>query len=114
MYMKPKDAWPHRQGSASMKRFVGLSLVPASQFAAWVSLLFAFPSSAFSVFLVATTTSTALFTSVAWQRGSVAAWTRATYQYHVNGTDTVGRSVDARGPVDYDSVGLTQARPNYV
>ena len=36
----------------------------------------------------------------------------ATYQYHVNGTDTVGRSVDARGPVDHASVGLAQARPN--
>ena len=35
--------------------------------------------------------------SVAWRLGS-AAWARATYQYHVNGTDTVGwlvgRSVD--------------------
>ena len=35
----------------------------------------------------------------------------------MNGTDTidrsVGRSVDARGPVDHDSVGLAQARPNY-
>ena len=48
------------------------------------------------------------------------AWARAIYQYHVNGTDMVGRSigrlvgrsVDARGPVDHTSVGLTQARPN--
>ena len=48
-YAKPKDAWQHRQGSASMKRFAGLSLVTASQFVAGVSLLFAFPSSAFSV-----------------------------------------------------------------
>ena len=48
-YMKPKDAWRDRQGSASMKRFAGLSLIPASQFVARVSLLFAFPSSAFSV-----------------------------------------------------------------
>ena len=56
----------------------------------------------------------------------LAAWARATYQYHVNGTDMVGRSVgrsvdrpvgrsvDARAPVDHDSVGLAQARPNYV
>ena len=55
--------------------------------------------------------------SVAWRLGSVRAWARATYQYHVNGTNTVGRSVgrsvDARGPVDHDSVGLAQARPNY-
>ena len=44
------------------------------------------------------------------------AWARTIYQYHVNGTDTVGRSVgqsvDARVPVDHASVGLTQARPN--
>ena len=57
--------------------------------------------------------------------GGLTAWARATYQYHVNGTDTVGRSdrsvdrsvgrsVDARGPVDHDSVGLAQARPNYL
>ena len=56
--------------------------------------------------------------------GGLAAWARATFQYHVNGTDTVGRlvgrsvdrpvgrSVDARAPVDHDSVGLAQARPN--
>ena len=41
------------------------------------------------------------------------AWAHAIYQYHVNGTDTVGRSVgrsvDARGPVDHASVGLAQA-----
>ena len=33
-YVKPKDAWRDRQGSASMKRFAGLSLVLASQFVA--------------------------------------------------------------------------------
>ena len=51
---------------------------------------------------------------------SVAALACATYQYHVTGTDTVGRSVswspsqlvNARAPVDHNSVGLTQARPN--
>ena len=52
----------------------------------------------------------------------VPAWARATYLYHVNGTDTVGRSVDrsdgrqsvdARVPVDHASVGLAQARRNY-
>ena len=56
---------------------------------------------------------------MAWRRG-VVAWARAIYQYHVNGTDTVGRlvgrsdarSVDAHGPVDHASVGLTQAHPN--
>ena len=42
--------------------------------------------------------------SVAWQR-RVVAWAHATYQYHVNEMDTVGqsvgRSVDARYPVDF-------------
>ena len=32
-----------------MKRFAGFSLVPASQFIAWVSQLFAFPLLVFSV-----------------------------------------------------------------
>ena len=60
--------------------------------------------------------------TVAWRHG-VVAWARAIYQYHVNGTDTVGRldgrsvgwmvgrSVDARGPIDHASVGLAQAHP---
>ena len=42
------------------------------------------------------------------------AWACAIYQYHVNGTDTVGQSVDAHGPVDHASVGLAQARPNHI
>ena len=45
-----------------------------------------------------------------WHSG-LAAWARAMYQYHVNGTDMVGRSVDAHAPIDHNSVGLTQARP---
>ena len=32
--------------------------------------------------------------------------------YHMNGTDTVGRSVDAHVPVDHASMGLAQACPN--
>ena len=39
-------------------------------------------------------------------------WARAMYPYHVKGTDMVGRSVDARVPIDHTSVGLAQARPN--
>ena len=46
-------------------------------------------------------------------RHSMAAWAHATYQYHVNGTGMVGRSVDAHVPVDNASVGLAQAHPNY-
>ena len=64
--------------------------------------------------------------SVAWPY-SMPAWARATYLYHVNGTDMVGRtdgrsdgrtvgrtdgwSVDARVPVDHPSVGFAHARP---
>ena len=62
-----------------------------------------------------TTTHCTVHMSMAWWR-RVVAWARATYQYHVNGTDTVGRSVgwlvNAHGPVDHASVGLAQARPN--
>ena len=47
---------------------------------------------------------------MAWRR-SVVVWACAIYQYHVNGMNTVGRSVDARGPVDHASVGLAQAHP---
>ena len=48
------------------------------------------------VLSLATTTTThcTVHISVAWRRG-VAAWARATYQYHVNGMDMVSRSVDA-------------------
>ena len=50
---------------------------------------------------------------MAWRRG-VVAWGRAIYQNHMNGTDTVGQLADARGPVDHASVGLAQARLNYI
>ena len=43
---------------------------------------------------------------------SLAVRAHAMYQYHVYGTDTVGRSVNTRGPIDHNSVGLAQARPN--
>ena len=49
--------------------------------------------------------------SVAWRR-RVVRWACATYQYHMNGTDTVGRWGDACGPVDHASVGLAQSHPN--
>ena len=71
--LKPRMATPTRK--PSMKQFAGLSLIPTSQFVAWVSLLFAFPSSEFSVLeLSPLALHTALFTttdmSVAWH-GSV-------------------------------------------
>ena len=60
--------------------------------------------------------------SMAWPY-SMPAWACATYPYHVNGTDMVGRSdersvgrtdgqsVDACVPVDHASVGFAHARP---
>jgi len=47
--VRESQGWRNWQGSASMRRIAGLSLVAASQFIAWVSQLFAFPSLAFSV-----------------------------------------------------------------
>ena len=61
-----------------------------------------------SLVAISTTHCTVHMSDMSVRRG-LAAWARATYQYHVNGTDTVGRSVgrsvDARAPVDHDSVG---------
>ena len=71
---------------------------------------FRFPVVGILGLVAITTTRTALFTRV-WY-GSVALWARATCQYHVKGTDTVGQSVNACDPVDHNSVGLAQARPN--
>ena len=95
--------------------FAGLSLVPASQFVARVSLLSLSHrrrSQSCSYLHYAVQCSHVVRV---WH-GGLAAWARATFQYHVNGTDTVGRSVgrsvDARAPVDHDSVGLAQVRPN--
>ena len=45
----------------------------------------------------------------AWQRGHVQRFSIT----WMGRTRSVGRSVDARAPVDHDSVGLAQARPNY-
>ena len=69
---------------------------------------FRFPIVGVLSLVAISTTHCTVHMSVAWQLGSV-----GTYQYHVNGTDTVGRSVyrsvgrsvDARAPVDHDSVG---------
>ena len=75
-----------------MERFAGLSLVPASQFVAWVSA-FRFPIvGVLSLVAITTTHCTVHMVSVAW-RHHVVAWAHATYQYHVDGTDTVGQSV---------------------
>ena len=56
-----------------------------------------------------------LHTSRRTEHGA-AAWARATYHYHVTETvgRSVGRSVESRVAVDHASVGLAQARPNYV
>ena len=76
---------------------------------------FHFPIIGVLSLLAITTMHCTVHMSMAW-RHRVVAWACATYQYHVNGTDTVGqlvgRSVDAHGPVDHDSVGHAQAHPN--
>ena len=60
--------------------------------------------------------------SVAWRLGSVGTCNvSVSREWDGHGRSvgrsvdrSVGRSVDARGPVDHDSVGLAQARPNYI
>ena len=99
--VRESQGWRHRQGSASMKRFAGLSLVPASQFVAQVSQLFAFPLSAFLVLLLsplrtalspprAHTSASCGNAYMVCQRGHMQ---RICITVRVNGTDTVGRSV---------------------
>ena len=53
---------------------------------------FRFPIVGVLSLVAISTTHCTVHMSVAW-RHHVVAWARATYQYHVNGTDTVGRSV---------------------
>ena len=60
------QGWQHQQGSSSMKRFAGISLILASQFVAWVSQLFTFPLSAYQV-LQLSPLCTALFTTTCAQ-----------------------------------------------
>ena len=64
-YVKPKNAWRHRQGSASMKRFTGLSLLFQPRSSLRRCLCF---SSAFSVLY---TTHCTVHMSVAWLHASV-------------------------------------------
>ena len=52
--------------------------------------------------------------SVAWRLGSVGTCKVSVSREWDGHGRSVGRSVDARGPVDHDSVGLAQARPNYI
>ena len=50
--------------------------------------------------------------STAVHMSGMAVWQHRYVQRIMNETDTVDQSVNARGPVDHDSVGLTQAHPN--
>jgi len=98
-----------------MKRFTGLSLIPASQLVARVSLLFAFPLS----FSVSPLLRTALFTtmhmSVTW-RDSLAmcdiSVSRDWDGHDWSVVQSVSRLVKSRVPVDHASVGLAQACPH--
>ena len=51
--------------------------------------------------------------SVAWRLGRVCTCNVSVSREWDGHGRSVGRSVDARAPVDHDSVGLAQARPNY-
>ena len=102
-----------------MKRFAGLSLIPAPQFVVRVSLLFAFHrrrSRSCSYHHHAHECGiTILF---GWSLGMRLAWRGSvgTCNIHVYSVSREwnrhSRSVDARVPVDHASVGLAQARPN--
>ena len=86
--MKPKDGWRHRQAQG-MKRFAGLS---SFQPRSWLRGCLCFSLSHRRRLVAITTKHCTVHMSVTWRRAGVVAWTRATYQYHVNGTDTVGQS----------------------
>ena len=81
-----------------MKRFAELSLVPVSQFVVRClsfSLSHCSRSQSYSYHHYALHCSPPrahMSASVAWSY-SMPAWARATYPYHVNGMDTVGRSM---------------------
>ena len=85
----------HQQGSASMKRFTGLSRSSLTVHCAGVSSAFHLPIVGV-IGLVAITT--ALFTSWARAWHDMAVWPRTTYQYHMTWMDTVGRTTCSRRP----------------
>ena len=82
--MKPKDAWREVRWSLSRSSLT-VHCVGVSAFRFHIV-------SVFSLVAITTMHCTVHDMSVAWQR-RVVAWARATYQYHVNGMDTVGQSV---------------------
>ena len=85
-----------------MNSFAGLSLVPALQFVARVSQLFAFPFVSILGLVAITTTHCtdhhAHTRALAWHGLALygmVAWARAMYLHHVNGTGrSVGRLID--------------------
>ena len=109
--MKPKDGDTNNEAQVGKDSLVSLSFQPRSSLCGCLcfSLSHRWRSQSCSYLHYA------LHCSHEWH-GSVAAWQRGHVQRIMNGTDMVGRSVgwsvNARGPVDHDSVGLAQARPN--
>ena len=97
-----------------MKGFVGLSLVPASQFCCAGVSAFRIPIvGILSLVLAITTTHCTVHMSVAWQRGSVGTCNLSVSRERDGHGRLVGRSVGrrvgwsvhARGPIDHPSVG---------
>ena len=62
------------------------------QYAVYTYCTYDFPIVGVLSLVAITTTHCTVHMTVAWRHG-VVAWARAIYQYHVNGTDTVGRLV---------------------
>ena len=69
---------------------------------------FRFPIASVLSLVAITTTHCTVHMSVAWRHGSVGTCNLSVSREW----DGHGQSVDVRGPVDYASVGLAQARPN--
>ena len=105
----PRDAWRHRQGRRGS--LVSLSFQPHSLLRGHLcfSLSHHRRSQSCSYHHYALHCSHECGMA-AWQRGHVQ---RISITW-MGRTQLVGRSVDARGPIDHDSVGLAQAHPNYL
>ena len=95
-YVKPKDAWRHKEGSASMKRFAGLSCSSLAVRCAGVSA-FRFPIvGVLSLVAISTTHRTVHMSdmSVAWRLGSVCTCNVSVSREWDGHGRSVGRSVD--------------------
>ena len=74
---------------------------------------FRFPIVGVLSLVAISTTHCTVHMSVAWWRGSVGTCNVSVSREWDGHGQSVGRLVSARAPLDHDSVGLAQARPNY-